>query len=150
MKRLLCTVGLPQSGKSSWAKLQACPIVCPDAIRLAMHARAYFAPMEPWTWAMAYTMTEALFQAGHETVIFDATNTTRKRRDALRLQGDTFGEHPNMLGWSCTFVLFQTSRSVCIERATRTGRLDLIPVIERMAEVFEPLGSDEAVMLGEP
>ena len=77
MNLLIATVGLPRSGKSTWAKGIGFPIVCPDAIRLACHARAYFAPFEPWTWALAYTMCEALFQAGHEHVIFDSTAINR-------------------------------------------------------------------------
>ena len=143
MNTLICTVGLPRSGKSTWAREQGLPIVSPDAIRLACHARAYFAPFEHWTWAIAYTMVEALFQAGHETVIFDATNTTRKRRDALRLQGDTFGEHPDMLGWQCQFIHFDTPAELCEERARSTGDEALIDVINRMADQFEPFQPEE-------
>ena len=139
MGELICMVGLPRSGKTTLALTHGAPIVCPDAIRLACHARAYFAPFEPWTWAMAYTMAEALFQAGHREVIFDATNNTRKRRDALRLQGDTFGEHPDMCGWTCRWWRVNTPADVCIERADAS----LIPVIERMAAQVEPLAPEE-------
>jgi len=37
MKILILTVGLPRSGKSTWAAKKGFPIVSPDAIRLAMH-----------------------------------------------------------------------------------------------------------------
>lgn len=140
---LIATVGLPRSGKSTWARRQGLPIVCPDAIRLACHARPYFAPFEPWTWALAYTMVEALFQAGHEQVIFDATNTTRKRRDDLRAQGSTFGEHPELIGWNVCFKVFDTATFICQQRAEQGNRPDLVKVIERMAAAYEPLGQDE-------
>lgn len=140
---LICTVGLPRSGKTTWALKQGYPIVCPDAIRLACHARPYFAPFEPWTWAMAFTMVEALFQAGHERVIFDAVNNKRKRRDSLRIQGDTFGEHPALIGWTCAFHVVPCGITDCMMRAE--GTPDLGPVIARMAAEWEPLGPDEAV-----
>jgi predicted kinase len=80
-KNLILTVGLPRSGKSTWAKEQGHPIVNPDAIRLAMHGTAYNTKVEPLVWATAKYMVEALFLAGHDKVIVDATNSTRKRRE---------------------------------------------------------------------
>lgn len=41
MKKLILTIGLPRSGKSTWAKQQGCPVVNPDSIRLALHGKAY-------------------------------------------------------------------------------------------------------------
>lgn len=69
MVRLLVTVGLPRSGKSTWAKQQGAPVVNPDAIRLALHGQAFLQEAEPLVWVMAKYMVEALFLAGHSTVI---------------------------------------------------------------------------------
>ena len=33
-KKLIMTIGLPRSGKSTWARTQACPIVNQDSIKL--------------------------------------------------------------------------------------------------------------------
>jgi len=55
MKKLIMTVGLPRSGKSTWARKQGHPI--------------------------AKYMVQSLFLAGHDTVILDATNTTAQRRE---------------------------------------------------------------------
>src|SRR5690606_41614342 len=78
---LIATVGLPYAGKTSWAMLQGHPIVCPDAIRLALHGERYLPAAERMVWVLAHYMVRALFEAGHHTVILDATNTTEERRE---------------------------------------------------------------------
>ncbi len=105
---------------------QGYPIVNPDSIRLALHGQAYIPSMEPYVWAIAHTMVEALFLAGHDTVIVDATNGSKKRREAW--------ESDN---WTCTYQVFPLEKAECIERAKTSNREDLIPVIERMAETFD-------------
>ena len=119
---LVLTVGLPRCGKSTWAKAQGSPIVSPDAIRLALHGREFIPLAEPFVWAIARVMVRALFLAGHEHVIVDATNNTKKRR--LEWKSDA---------WILIHETFHDSADVCIERAKADGRLDLIAVIERMA-----------------
>ena len=127
-KILICTVGLPRSGKSTWARAQAYPIVNPDSIRLAIHGQAFVAKAEPFVWATAKAMVRALFLAGHDRVILDATNTTRKRRDEWRSDE-----------WATFFKHVDTPKDVCLER----GDCGIGPIIGRMAEQFEPLADDE-------
>lgn len=129
---LIATVGLPRSGKSTWARSQSYPIVNPDSIRLALHGQRYWAPAEPFVWAMAKAMVRALFLAGHRHVILDATNMSRKRRDEWQSEE-----------WGTFFKLFCETALVCKERAKATGQDDLLPVIDRMAAESEPLGEDE-------
>ena len=75
-------------------------------------------------------MVRALFLAGHTSVVVDATNTTRKRRD--RWQSDE---------WVTRFAVFDTRKNVCLHRA---GNDEVIkPVIERMHRQWEPLGEGE-------
>lgn len=131
-KILVATVGLSLSGKSTWAKSQAWPIVCPDAVRLAIHGERFIGRAEPFVWATVKAMVRALFLAGHKIVILDACNTTRKRReDWISREWDTF------------FKVIDTSREVCERRAREEKEEVLLPVIERMAEQYEPLGDDE-------
>lgn len=131
-KVLIATVGLPQSGKSTWARTQAYPIVCPDEIRTALHGHRFAAEAEPFVWAIAKVMVRALFGAGHQFVILDACNTTRKRRDEWK--------SPE---WALRFRSSFESVDVCIERALAVGDEELVPIIGRMAEQFEPCGDDE-------
>ena len=87
IRTLYATVGLPRSGKSTWAKQSGLPVVCPDAIRLALHGEAFIDLAEPFVWAIAKTMVRALFEAGHDAVVLDACNATAKRRADWIMEG---------------------------------------------------------------
>jgi len=130
---LIVLVGLPRSGKSTWAKLQRIPMINPDAIRLALHGHRFYEPAEPFVWACAKLSVHAAFLAGHPEVIFDATNTTRKRRDELRHER-----------WTTVFKVFETPADECIKRAIINGDTELVAVIERMSNGYEPLYPDES------
>jgi predicted kinase len=118
---LILTVGLPRSGKSTWAKSQGLPIVSPDAIRLALHGQAFIATAEPIIWATAKLMVASLFQAGHETVILDACSHKKARRDEW-----ADGR------WQCKYAIFAATLPLLNDRALASGREELLPVIERM------------------
>ena len=123
---LVMTVGLPRSGKSTWAKADGAPIVNPDSIRLAFHGERFIPSAEPMVWAMAKYMVAALFLAGHRRVILDATNTTMKRRNEWKDKR-----------WARQFLLVNTPKEICIERAIYEGDMNIIPIIEKMADQFE-------------
>lgn len=137
MPTLLMTVGLPQSGKSTWACMQECPIVNPDAIRLALHGKPFIPEAEPFVWAIAKCMVKALFLAGHETVVLDATNTTRKRRDEWKSSR-----------WTRKYFEFERDPVLCKQRAEVTCKdaehfEGLMAAIDRMNEHYEPVADDE-------
>lgn len=134
-KILIGTVGLPRSGKSSWARIQGYPIVNPDSVRLAIHGQRYIEHAEPYVWATAKAMVRALFIAGHRCVILDATNTTRKGRDQWH--------RPNE--WATFWHYVDTTKDECLSRAAEQRDRDIVPVIERMASQWEPLAEDEMI-----
>lgn len=129
---LICTVGLPRSGKTTWAKSQAYPIVNPDSIRLAIHGQRFIGSAEPFVWATAKAMVRALFLAGHQIVILDVTGNTRKRRDEWLSKE-----------WATYFKVISTPAEICFERAVAENDNEIIPQIERMAAQHEPLSADE-------
>ncbi len=129
MKTVYMTIGLIGSGKSTWAKTKNWPIVNPDSIRLALHGNNYIQSAEPTVWAIAYTMVNALFLAGHAVVIVDATNVTEKRRKDWR-----YNISENI---KIEYEIFYTSKDTCIKRAKFTNREDLIPIIEKMDADWE-------------
>jgi predicted kinase len=133
MPKLILTVGLPRSGKSTWARSSGFPVVNPDSIRLAVHGQAFKAEVEPLIWGLAHTMVDSLFLAGHPVVVLDATNTTKRRRR------EWVSER-----YECRYKVFDTPVEVCIERAM-AGQAYLIPVIGRMSKQWEPLGPEEKV-----
>ena len=140
MKTLIMTVGLPRSGKSTWAKTYAekhgTPIVCPDSIRLAMHGKPFIGSMEPYVWAVAKTMVKALFLSGHETVILDATNITVERREQWKSRD-----------WVRQYEEFDTTQEVCNRRCDELEsdihRDSLRIAVVRMSEEREPISPDE-------
>lgn len=123
---LILTVGLPRSGKSTWARKQGHPIVNPDSIRLALHGERFIEEAEPIVWLMAKYMVRALFYAGHKKVILDATNITKERRD-FWVEKD----------WDVHHHHVKASKTLCIARAIMNKREDLIPIIERMDEEMQ-------------
>lgn len=144
---LILTVGLPRSGKSTWARAKGVPVVCPDSVRLALHGQEYEPLAEPFVWAAVKLFVRSLFGAGHRTVILDACNVTRKRRDEWR-----------NAEWETFFVPFGATAEECIRRAEVQFRAEdrdgsegarrLYEVILRMGKEQEQLGDDEAVWQG--
>lgn len=132
---LICTVGLPRSGKTRWAKSAGHPIVSPDAIHLALHGQRFIAETEPFVWAIAKAMVRALFLAGHHVVILDATNNTRKRRDEWKSKD-----------WDTVFKVIPESAEVCLDRARAENDESIVDVIKRMSAEHEPLGEDEKAL----
>lgn len=129
---LIVTVGLPYSGKSTWAQQQGCPIVCPDAVRMAVHGRRFIFLAEPIVWTHVTIMVRALFNAGHDKVVLDGTANTRKRRRQWCGQM-----------WLTKFKVFRTSRDECVARAQANNDVDVVAIIERMSQEHEMLVSDE-------
>ena len=125
---LYLMVGLPRSGKSTITNTMGYPIVNPDSIRLALHGQAFIGDAEPMVWVIAKYMVKSLFLAGHSDVILDATNITKARRDEWKSKK-----------WNRQFVVVDTPKDVCLERANEA----LIPIIERMANEFEPVSDEE-------
>jgi predicted kinase len=130
---LYIPVGLPRSGKSTWAKSFGPPIVCPDSIRLAIHGKPFDPTYEKEVWRTARIMVESLFISGHRAVILDATNLSKKNREAWKDDR-----------WTRYYQPFtDVSREVCKGRALATNQEYLLPVIDRMAFNYEPLSEEE-------
>lgn len=132
MKTLWMTVGLPRSGKTTSARGMKMPIVNPDSIRIALHGQRFIGEAEPMVWAMAKYMVAALFEAGHDDVVLDATNTTVKRRD-------------EWVDKRCRrmFIPMVADETECLARAARLNDSYIVPIIEKMAAQFEPFTDSE-------
>ncbi len=133
-KILICTVGLPRSGKTTWAQHQHYPIVNPDSIRLELHGKRYDPEQEPRVWEIAKIMVGSLFRAGHRYVILDATNVTAKRR-AFWIDER----------WATFFRPVRTPAGICKARALKEDDFEIVPVIQRMDDEFELLGLDDMI-----
>jgi len=73
---LICTVGLPFSGKDEWAKTQGLPVVALQAIKEGL------SKSKKETEALTYTkqLIQSLFLSGNPVVILLAENLTEKDR----------------------------------------------------------------------
>jgi len=137
---LIVMVGLPRSGKSTWAKKQGLPMVSADAIRSALYndmgeGERFLKSAEPMVWVICTLMVNALFKAGNTSVIVDNCHVKRKYRD--QWQSDN---------WQTWFKHIDTVRPICISRAFREDDDEIVPIIEKMDREFEPLESDELQM----
>lgn len=128
--KLRFLIGLPRSGKSTWATdwvrkrpdETAFPrvVVCADDIRLAVTGQRFNHCAEPVVAMIKKYMIESLLARGHD-VLVDETNTTKSsiRRN---FEADIDAQ----------WTLINTPADVCKERAVDTNQPDLIPVINRM------------------
>ena len=138
--KLIVMVGLPRSGKSTWAVKQGLPIVSADAIRLALYndmgeGERFLKSAEPMVWVICTLMVNALFKAGNTSVIVDNCHVKRRYRDEW--QSDK---------WDTRFKRIGTSYQTCMARAISENDDEIMPIIEKMSKEFEPLESDELQM----
>jgi predicted kinase len=118
MKLLIITIGLPQSGKSTWAKELRHPIINRDSLRFALGGTIRYFDEEARVSEIERIMVKALFKAGHNTVIVDATHLKKKYIEAWK----TFGVSPIWIkdqerNFTIQLVPFFTSLEECIDRA---------------------------------
>ena len=134
---LMVMVGFPYSGKTTWARRAfgtgCTPVVCPDAVRMVLHGQRFSSAAEPLVWLFVDYMIRALFAVGHSRVVLDATNNTARRR--ARWVRPQF--------WDTEFVVMDVPTSTCVHRAKVAGDDAIIPVIERMANQYEPVSDSE-------
>lgn len=127
------TMGLPLSGKSTWAHTQPNypTIICPDTFRLALHGQEFVPTAEAHVWASVHLAARALLMEGAR-VLVDATNARASHREPwMKLARDM--ELP------INIFLFGASAQTCVERARRDSRENMVPIIERMADSWEPV-----------
>lgn len=124
---LIVTVGLPYSGKTTWALATGLPIVNPDALRVALYGQRFIGTTEPMIWTMAAYMVHSLFYVGHPIVILDATNIKHTKRRELWI------EDARLTKYIVKFKVFPTTTDVCVSRAKAAGDEEILPIIMRMS-----------------
>ncbi len=155
---LLMLVGIPGSGKSTWARgvvlAQPCyRIVSTDAIRAALYSDEAIQGDWRQIWQRVLTQwrggIEAIRRRELDGVIYDATNTRRRnRRGAIAAARD--------LGFTAiTLVWFDLPLSLALERNRRRSRqvpADVIAAMHRQLQGAPPSvqeGCDRLLVLGQ-
>jgi predicted kinase len=122
---LVCTVGYPRSGKSTWAMHQSsgaivqAAIINPDSIRLAICGQEFYAPAEPLVWAHVDVAVRAAFAYKYRIVLLDSTNLQENYRAVWRTRRE----------WNTLWVRFNTPKDVCYQRAVAEGNMRLAEYI---------------------
>lgn len=113
--RLIATIGLPFSGKSTASRALAdamqCERVAVDEIMVKLPAGSTQEHMWLARYRIAHRRMEELLSAG-ETVVFDAVNHRRHQRDRLRRLA-------RRCGTGIRFVWLDTPESVTLDRRHR-------------------------------
>jgi predicted kinase len=142
MSTLILTVGLPQSGKSTWAREYTASHVGVahvdvDAVRMAFYGKQFIRKAEPWIWPLVRVMVEALFRSNHSTVIVNTTASAKVDRDWWK---DSM--------WEVKFKRVDASLDVCLARAEHAESLGmafpgLCDLVYRKNATFEELDTEE-------
>jgi predicted kinase len=123
-------VGLPRSGKTTWAEAQGVPVVSKDSTRLALHGKAFVPSAEDTVHAMCRVMVNALFDSGHKIVILDETNVDQETRDKWEDER-----------WTVSYKCIVSTLETCLERALLTSEAEdydgLADAIRRKYGKFE-------------
>jgi len=135
MNTLLATVGLPMSGKTTWAKgmskEEGYPVIDPYLMYKYVFPNKHVT--EESMGIFALTLIGALFLSGHKTIVLDACNIIKETRKRWLSSL-----------WNTEFVLIDQSMDVCMARARADKNDVVIPIIEDMSLRFEMLEESES------
>jgi len=109
-KFMTVMIGLPRSGKSTWAHAQNCPVINRDGIRQGVLGDIRDFSQEDRVNQIEEEMILSLLHAGHERVIIDATHLKPKYRN----RWIKFCEDYDI---NLDFHLIATSLTLCQTRA---------------------------------
>jgi len=138
---LTIMTGLPRSGKSTWIKnnKKDAIVVSPDEIRKEVFGHQFYAPANPFVFALCGAMTSLLIKQGKD-VIVDATHITHELR---------FSWYPVIKQYNCNTRLVHVyinedmdkNLLKVMERNKASPENEKIPedVLRRFAMNFEPL-----------
>ena len=127
-RTLICTIGLPFSGKATWAKAQGLPVIDLEISEKLMKTKS-----QKNTSALEFTrqMIQSLFLSGNSVVILLAENLTRKEREFWQSK-DSF--------WNTQYREFSITELEAIRLAQTSGASKaVIDQIKTKAKAYEPL-----------
>jgi len=129
--RLVILVGLPASGKSTWAQKQALPILSSDAVRVLLTGDVTHQGANRLIFQTLRQLAAARLQAGMEVTCIDSTALTQwERRCWVR-----FAQLHNC---EAEAVYFDVPLAECKRRNAARDRVVPDPVMDLMAARLQP------------
>jgi len=114
--RLVLLVGLPGSGKSTWARQQGTAVISTDDIRFLLSDDASNQLIHSHVFATVRFLLRRRLELRRPVTYLDATNTTRHERRAYIRLGQMFDA-------SVEAIFFDTPLEVCKERNRNRERV---------------------------
>lgn len=129
--RLVVLVGIPGSGKSTWAAGRGEPVLASDEIRRLITGDAADQSVNRLVFRTMRGLLEAMLNAGVARVIVDSTALTRKERR-------TWLRWADLHGCEAEAVYFDVPRDVCEARNSARDRVVPPEAMERLFNRLEP------------
>ena len=131
MCRIVITVGLPGSGKSTYLKRRGVNAISSDEIRHLIADDSEDQSIHARVFATIRYLIRQRIAAGRVVTYVDATHLTRwERRPYVRLA--------RKYGCQVEAIFFDVPLETCVRRNRRRGRVVPEEVIRAMAELMEP------------
>lgn len=131
MCRIVITVGLPGSGKSTYLKRRGVNAISSDEIRHLIADDSEDQSVHAQVFATIRYLIRQRIAAGRVVTYVDATHLTRwERRPYVRLA--------RKYGCEVEAIFFNVPVETCVRRNRRRGRVVPEEVIRAMAELMEP------------
>jgi predicted kinase len=134
--KLVVLVGLPGSGKSTWASQQPFPALSSDAVRLMIADDPTVQTIHRRVFATLRYLARQRLELKRPVTCIDATSLTRwERRPWIRLAQDA--------DCDAEAIFFDTPLEVCLERNSRRDRVVPADAVREMARKLEPPSLEE-------
>jgi predicted kinase len=135
-KKVIVLVGLPGSGKSTWAARQGTGVLSSDATRALLAGDAQNQVVNRLVFPTLHYLLAMRVKAGMDATILDATSLTAKERRAWIRAAEA-------LGCNAEAVFFDTPLAVCKSRNAARPRVVPEEVMERFALRLVPPSESE-------
>ncbi|MGD0577460.1 MAG: AAA family ATPase [Bryobacteraceae bacterium] len=130
-RKVVVLVGLPGSGKSTWAAQQRAGVLSSDAVRALLTGTEQNQDVNPLVFQTLRSLLRMRARAGAEVTIIDATSlTARERRSWIRLA--------ESLDCSAEAVFFDTPLETCTARNAARSRVVPDEIMQRFAARLTP------------